>query len=75
LLKFSHKARVLNPSDKPTGVRWVVFGQACGTSWLLYLHRYTFALIKPELVRRADVRERFIVLSRTVSEAVLVRSV
>jgi ACS family glucarate transporter-like MFS transporter len=28
-----------------------VFGLACGTSWLLYLHRYTFAIIKPELVR------------------------
>jgi sugar phosphate permease len=36
--------------DKPTNVRWAVFGLACGTSWLLYLHRYTFALIKPELV-------------------------
>src|SRR6476661_4420710 len=34
---------------KPTNVRWAVFGLACGTSWLLYLHRYTFALIKPEL--------------------------
>jgi sugar phosphate permease len=38
-------------SDKPTNVRWAVFGLACGTSWLLYLHRYTFALIKPELVQ------------------------
>ncbi len=28
-----------------------MFGLACGTSWLLYLHRYTFALLKPELVR------------------------
>src|SRR6476660_1062896 len=36
---------------KPTNVRWAVFGLACGTSWLLYLHRYTFALIKPELVK------------------------
>lgn len=35
--------------SKPTNVRWVVFGLACGTSWILYLHRYTFALIKPEL--------------------------
>jgi sugar phosphate permease len=39
------------PNDKPTNVRWIVFGLACGTSWLLYLHRYTFALIKPELAR------------------------
>src|SRR5687767_11459041 len=37
------------PADKPTNIRWTVFGLACGTSWLLYLHRYTFALIKPEL--------------------------
>jgi sugar phosphate permease len=36
---------------KPTNVRWAVFGLACGTSWLLYLHRYTFALIKPALVQ------------------------
>ncbi len=34
-----------------TNVRWAVFGLACGTSWLLYLHRYAFAVIKPELVR------------------------
>ena len=26
----------------PTNVRWAMFGLACGTSWLLYLHRYTF---------------------------------
>jgi sugar phosphate permease len=36
--------------DKPTNVRWAIFGLACGASWLLYLHRYTFALIKPALV-------------------------
>src|SRR6185436_12803269 len=35
--------------SRPTNVRWGVFGLACGTSWLLYLHRYVFALIKPEL--------------------------
>ncbi len=36
---------------RPTHVRWLVFGLACGTSWLLYLHRYAFALIKPEIAR------------------------
>src|SRR5436853_542126 len=36
--------------NKPTNVRWAVFSLACGTSWLLYLHRYAFAIIKPELV-------------------------
>lgn len=30
-------------------MRWAVFALGCGTSWLLYLHRYTFALIKPKL--------------------------
>jgi MFS family permease len=39
-------------ADRPTNIRWVVFGLACGTSWLLYLHRYVFALIKPELVKQ-----------------------
>lgn len=38
-------------TNEPTHFRWTVFGLACGTSWLLYLHRYIFALIKPELVR------------------------
>jgi MFS transporter, ACS family, glucarate transporter len=38
-------------AERPTNVRWAVFGLACATSWLLYLHRYTFALIKPELVK------------------------
>ncbi len=28
---------------------------ACGTSWLLYLHRYIFALIKPVLVEEWDL--------------------
>lgn len=35
---------------RPTRFRWVIFGLACGTSWLLYLHRYVFALLKPKLV-------------------------
>jgi MFS transporter, ACS family, glucarate transporter len=38
--------------NRPTNVRWIVFGLACGTSWVLYLHRYTFALIKPHLNER-----------------------
>lgn len=35
------------PAQKPTGVRWWIFGLACATSFLLYLHRYTWGLIKP----------------------------
>ena len=36
--------------DRPTRIRWIVFALACSTSWMLYLHRYMFGLIKPELV-------------------------
>ncbi len=42
-------------AEKPTNIRWAVFGLACGTSWLLYLHRYVFALIKPELVKQWEL--------------------
>ncbi len=41
--------------EKPTNVRWTVFGLAAGASWLLYLHRYTFAVIKPELVKEWEL--------------------
>ena len=41
----------MNGTERPTHYRWNVFVMACGTSWLLYLHRYIFALIKPELIR------------------------
>lgn len=33
----------------PTNVRWRIFALACATSSLLYLHRYTWNLIGPEL--------------------------
>ena len=39
-------------ASRPTNVRWGVFALACGTSWLLYLHRYAFALIKPEIAQQ-----------------------
>ncbi len=41
--------RPLSVADRPTRFRWQVFTLACGTSWLLYLHRYLFGLIKPVL--------------------------
>lgn len=37
------------PDSRPTNFRWVVFFLGCSTSWMLYLHRYTFAVIKPKL--------------------------
>jgi len=39
----------LSTDQRPTNVRRMVFILGCGTSWFLYLHRYTFALIKPKL--------------------------
>ncbi len=32
---------------QPTRVRWIIFALACAVSWLLYLHRYSWAVIKP----------------------------
>ncbi len=43
---------------RPTSIRWVVFALACSASWMLYLHRYTFALIKPELASEWNVSLR-----------------
>lgn len=40
---------VTGPVGKPTNVRWGIFALACGTSLLLYLHRYTWNLVGPEL--------------------------
>ncbi len=42
-------ANMLIDDQRPTRFRWNVFVLACGTSWLLYLHRYIFGLIKPVL--------------------------
>jgi MFS transporter, ACS family, glucarate transporter len=35
------------PSARPTRVRWLIFALACFASWLLYLHRYAWGVIKP----------------------------
>jgi sugar phosphate permease len=42
-------------ANRPTRFRWTVFGLACGTSWMLYLHRYVFALMKPTLIEEFDL--------------------
>ncbi len=44
-------------ANQPTRYRWVVFTLACGTSWMLYLHRYIFGLIKPTLQEEFDLGE------------------
>src|SRR5947209_4747849 len=33
----------------PTRVRWLVFALACAASWLLYLHRYAWGVVRPAL--------------------------
>jgi sugar phosphate permease len=40
---------------RPTGVRWQVFALACSASLLLYLHRYTWNLVGPELKAAYDL--------------------
>ena len=40
---------------RPSNVRWGIFTLACGTSWLLYFHRYMFALIKPDLKKEWEL--------------------
>lgn len=39
----------LDSHERPTNIRWLVFSLACGTSWMLYLHRYTWNIIRPQL--------------------------
>ena len=41
----------ISASERPTGIRWLVLALACGSSFILYLHRYTWGFIK------ADVQE------------------
>ena len=38
-----------NVTEQPTRVRWLIFALACGSSWFLYLHRYTWNVISPFL--------------------------
>lgn len=34
---------------RATRVRWLMFALACATSWMLYLHRYTWNIVGPAL--------------------------
>ena len=40
---------VAPPGERPTNRRWVMFSLACGTSWFLYLHRYTWNIVRVAL--------------------------
>lgn len=35
-------------ADRPTRVRWIMFALTCAASWLLYLHRYSWGVIRPQ---------------------------
>ena len=35
--------------ERPRQVRWLIFVLACAVSWLLYLQRYAWGVIKPEI--------------------------
>ncbi len=37
------------PSAPPTRTRWMIFALACGVSFLLYLHRFTWAVAKRQI--------------------------
>src|SRR5688572_28464264 len=44
----------MQPAEQPeraTQVRWIVFALACAASWLLYLHRYSWGVVKYEFAR------------------------
>jgi MFS transporter, ACS family, glucarate transporter len=42
--------RSLQSTQNPTKRRWIVFWLAAATSFILYLHRYTWNFIRPELM-------------------------
>ncbi len=44
-------------SGRATNVRWLVFALSCGTSWFLYLHRYTWNFIGPALKNEYGLSE------------------
>lgn len=39
----------LSQLQRPTQVRWLIFGLACAASWMLYVHRYAWQVAKPEV--------------------------
>jgi ACS family glucarate transporter-like MFS transporter len=41
----------MSSETKPTNIRWLVLILASATSLMLYIHRYTWAIIRPELAR------------------------
>ena len=48
-----HNDNVVTAS--PTRVRWLIFVLAGGTSWFLYLHRFAWNIIRPELMNQYEL--------------------
>jgi MFS family permease len=48
-----------DPSNesRPTNVRWIIFVLACAASWLLYLHRYSWGIIRPAFKSETGIDE------------------
>lgn len=42
-------------AQRPTNRRWVMFALAAGTSFILYLHRYTWNVLRPEIKDEFDL--------------------
>ena len=48
----------LNQDRRPTNVRWLVFGLASAASYINYVHRYSWGVIKPYLLEDGVVTEK-----------------
>ncbi len=44
-------APVSDAHERPTNIRWLIFGLASATSFLLYIHRYTWGILKDPIGR------------------------
>jgi sugar phosphate permease len=49
ILFFAAGGPAMSVVARPTRVRWLIFGLACAVSWLLYLHRYAWGVVRPSL--------------------------
>lgn len=45
----------MNDSVRPTKVRWLIAVLACAASWLLYLHRYAWGVVKSDVMTTYDL--------------------
>lgn len=41
----------------PTKRRWIIFALAAGTSFILYLHRYTWVMVRPEIKQEYELSD------------------